>query len=399
MSHVIAARSVITPTWLIVVGLANALIVRRAPESLSKAEHARARTFLLDQKHALPTCTLGAFYELPCAVQDHGDVDADGVADCWRIEVAGPADVASLVMKSVERELRFFVWPGCRASAIELEVSPWDDMIGVPASLTSPPWLLWITTKLTGEAGDFGNDPAWRWVIDAADRIEFDETMVHGSVARAWQSGRPRPASTRALIVPHVRVGWFDDTRAADDPMMPSFYVSPAGARIVTFPDEEARASDTQCAGLEITAIAGGIAAWDPKRDRWTWLFHRFPSIDRYAPFRELRCRDDLVVATTGHSVAVIDPVTGDWLYEAEHRWFAHHSCGGASAWDTPDGWVLWKACGRYGETSDRAIPGRTVRSWLSNSPKRAPDRSQAQPFDPMKEQHEGRDGSRAEDR
>ena len=291
-----------------------------------------------------------------CVIDEHGDVDGDGRADCWRVrhgnsDPRAPGDTTS----------QLTVWPGCRGDGASFEVEhTGTSLFVIPGELSTPAWLGWIARRLVGPdavacfggtvAGCAQAGPEWDWLLASADRRRAQPGW-HGTVAPRWIAGEAVTAPG-ALIVPHVPAGWMARYRGAEEGPPAD---APAGARIVV----EAGAPPAlpiRCAGLEIRSGRRGITGFDA-RERWTWLFRGLPDYGGFATAK-LACIDDIVIATTGGSfarVVAIDPRTGGWLFAP-----SFDAGPGAELSALPDGEALWRD--EYGHV----IPLRALRGWLA---------------------------------
>jgi hypothetical protein len=281
---------------LAVAGGAVAWLLRddAQPTGLSAIERVRASALL--SRHAV--------------VRDgHGDVDGDGVADCWIQQRADEERYTSP---------KLWVWRGCAGEPVTFEW--WDrraTVLVIPPALASPVWLRWIARQITDDVSCIGivGCPApgqdWQWVLDSAQRFAA-QPGHHGTVAPRWSIG-PRSAGG-ALVLPQVPAGWLQRLRGSEEPEPAT---SLAGARIVVDLGGGPVLPAIACGGLTVHAEAGGIVGTTPS-GRWTWLFR---GLVDYGGFhaKRLLCRDGLVIATTGGGfadVVAIDPKTGGWLYD-----------------------------------------------------------------------------------
>ena len=327
---------------------------------LGSAEQARAARFLAGQDGSMRPCSDDALVvprTAACRIDEHGDIDGDGRADCWRVrhgnpDPRGPGDTTS----------ELTVWAGCRGDGASFEVAhSGTSLFTIPHELAAPTWLGWIARRLVGPdavacadgtvAGCAAAGPEWDWLIASADRRRAQPGW-YGAVAPRWIAGEP-VTTPGGLIVPYVPAGWMARYRGAEEGPPPE---APAGPRIVVEAGVPP-AVPVPCAGLEIRSGRRGIIGFDAARQRWTWLFRGLPDYGGFATAK-LACIDDVVIATTGGSfayVVAIDPRTGGWLFAP-----SYDAGPGAEISALPDGRVLWRD--EYGHV----IPVHVLRDWLA---------------------------------
>jgi hypothetical protein len=325
-----------------------AISVDTADGGLPAGEHVRARLFLASQWTKDRRCSDDALVVprfAECVIDDHDDIDGDGLADCWRVH---HDELASTLT----------VWRSCRGEAATFEIGhTGTSLLVIPRELATPTWLFWIARRLAGHddvacagfaiAGCDRPGPEWDWILASAERRRAHPGW-HGAVAPRWSTGGP-VTKPGALIVAHVPAGWMNSHREGVQP-------DPEGARIIVEAGAPPAAGPITCAGLEIRSGRRGLTANDA-RGRWTWLFRGLPDRGGFA-VTKLACVDDVVLASTGGdfaSVAAIDPKTGGWLYAP-----AFDAGSGASVSALPDGEVQW------GDEYGHAIPIPKLHGWLA---------------------------------
>jgi hypothetical protein len=318
---------------------------------LPAAEDVRAALFLASQPDPTRWCVDDALVTTrlaACTIDDHGDIDGDGRADCWRV-------------RHDELASQLTVWPGCRGSGTQFEIGhAGTSLLVIPRELATSTWLAWIARRVAGRGsvacdgaaipGCASPGPEWGWLLASADRRRAQPGW-YGTVAPRWSDGDPVTAPG-ALIVPHVRAGWMAHYRGSEEDPPPD---APEGARIIVEAGDPPRAGPISCGGLEIRSGRRGITA--NTGGRWTWLFRGLADYGGFAATK-LVCIDGIVIASTGGdfaSVAAIDPRTGGWLFAPNYD-----AGPGAEVSALPDGDVLWRD--EYGHV----ISVAALRDWLA---------------------------------
>nr|HEX4315575.1 hypothetical protein [Kofleriaceae bacterium] len=335
-----------------------AAVARNIPPPLARLtfdDAARASAFVADQTRREVRCSdvrplldggergSGADADA-CSMVGYGDIDGDGVADCWDATTAGGG----------QRRAWLHVWVGCTAGGVhDLAIDPRrGEVLELGDVLGTGVWPRWIATQIVGArrvscAGDGAAlsgcappDAAWRWSM-AVTRDRNARAIAGAPSELAWQTDAEPPAYTpaRALVDEESPGRWLGATS----------YAKPT-ATIVVVPADRAPTALT-CGGADVVTSTGGVRVRESVTARWAWVFRALPGFATWRP--SARCVDDKLISAVLESgpsapdaMTIVDPRSGAWAVVA----------ASAAITDFGGGDVRWNG----------VVPMHVIDAWLA---------------------------------